>query len=246
MCIIKYLQLLIFLYLLYAVSGCAIKPPTVSEQVNLDLPADLNQHGQYYWWYARFRINWPENTRPDFSIDTLIADAVIEPILMEHQNNISLWRFHRRANRDNTGHQFSFIFYSSRTTAEKIFNKIKNDQITKKLLTQNIVKNVVTDNPENNIRSQLKDTSDKNWSSTLQTAWPVFIMGVSATWLQLINQQINQSSINDELDELLITYRDVNQKVNSIWHKEGQHAFFHHLNALFGYEPIRIEQSIRY
>ncbi len=68
-------------------------------------------------------------------------------------------------------------------------------------------------------------------------------MGVSATWLQLINQQINETLSNLDLDKLLLKYRDINKKINQIWYKEGQHAFFHHLNALFGYEPLRIEQS---
>lgn len=241
----KLFSLVIFVLFL-ATFGCANRHQTVTEQVSVVLPAKLHTSEQDFWWYVRYKINWPENSDPDFSIDALLADAVIEPILIQHQDNISLWRFHRRANRDNAGHQFSFIFYSGKTIAKNIFDKIKDDQLTNKLLARNIVDDVITDNLDNNKRSHVEDASDKNWSSTLQNAWPAFIMGVSATWLQLINQQIKETISILDLDKLLIKYRNINIKVNEIWYKEGQHAFFHHLNALFGYEPLKIEQSTRF
>ncbi len=40
------------------------------------------------------------------------------------------------------------------------------------------------------------------------------------------------------LPQILDFYRQVNDAVTDTWHREGHHAFLHHLNALFGYEPI--------
>ena len=33
-------------------------------------------------------------------------------------------------------------------------------------------------------------------------------------------------------------YQEVNTTLSELWRKEGRHAFLHHLNALFGYEPL--------
>ena len=43
--------------------------------------------------------------------------------------------------------------------------------------------------------------------------------------------------------ELLAHYRRVDTKLNSQWRDYGQHAYLHHLNAIFGYQPVRIKSS---
>jgi hypothetical protein len=95
-------------------SGCAVQytampgagatgvsPAVVSDQI-------------HYWWYARYRLEWPQGAEPDWPVDLLLADRVIKPVLQSHRNEISYWRFHRRAIRDEAGHQFSFIFYTGK------------------------------------------------------------------------------------------------------------------------------------
>lgn len=222
--------------------GCAYAPADATKQLDLNLPVQSSDNDQLYWWYARFKINWPENTAPDFSVDTLLADAVIEPVLLKNQDNITLWRFHRRAHRDQAGHQFSFIFYSDKNTAATIFKELKNSDLTRELLTHGTIASFSAENLDTNDRSSIYSASDNHWSDTLQVAWPYFIMGVSATWLELINQQTRQSNKEHDLDRLLVKYQDVNNKINRIWYEEGNHAFIHHLNALFGYEPLENEQ----
>lgn len=222
--------------------GCAYTPADANKQLDVNLPVQSSDNEHLYWWYARFKINWPENTAPDFSIDTLLADAVIEPVLLKNQNKIKLWRFHRRAHRDQAGHQFSFIFYTDKNSAGIIFNELENSDLTRKLLANGIIDTFRKENLETNVRSSIYSASDKHWSDTLQVAWPYFIMGVSATWLELINQQTRQSKSNHDLKELLAYYQDVNNKINRIWYEEGNHAFIHHLNALFGYEQLENKQ----
>ena len=73
------------------------------------------------WWHARFRMNWPPDTDPIWYMDLYLAHQVILPLFQAHQNDIHLWRFHRRAARDGAGRQFSFIFYASPRAARNIF-----------------------------------------------------------------------------------------------------------------------------
>ena len=71
-------------------------------------------------------------------------------------------------------------------------------------------------------------------------------MGVSEMWLNLIREVVSQTSgdkVPANLDELLGLYEQVNTTIEQMWQEEGQHAFLHHLNAIFGYEPIEIREK---
>jgi len=201
---------------------------------------------QPYWWYVRYRIAWPGGAAPDWRVDLLLADAVIKPVLSTHRPQVRYWRFHRRANRDEAGHQFSFIFYADKVTAGRIYAALAGDKLTKNLVDTNVLLKVVTDNLENNRLSGVKDTSDKTWSETLQNAWPAYIMGVSEMWLQLIEQNVEPSHPNSSVDDLLRKYGSADDKITALWKKEGRHAFLHHLNAIFGYEPITIDKDMQF
>ena len=68
-------------------------------------------------------------------------------------------------------------------------------------------------------------------------------MGASQMWLDLISQMArDEASTNAELsfDQLDEHYAGAGAAITSLWQNEGRHAFLHHLNALFGYEPILI------
>jgi hypothetical protein len=41
------------------------------------------------------------------------------------------------------------------------------------------------------------------------------------------------------LQDYLAFYKEVEESVTEAWKKEGRHAYLHHLNAMFGYEPLR-------
>ena len=74
-------------------------------------------------------------------------------------------------------------------------------------------------------------------------------MGVSRTWLALADEQA--AAIDNQpvtLPEQIAFYKELNEKVTRVWRQEGSHALLHHLNALFGYEPlmIREERLIRF
>ncbi len=92
--------------------GVSPVPPTAKEATG------PSQNG---WWYARFVMNWPADKEPSWYIDPLLAHRVVSPVLDRYGNDIVLWRFHRRAARDQAGHQFSFIFYATPETAREVF-----------------------------------------------------------------------------------------------------------------------------
>ena len=199
------------------------------------------------WWSARFRIAWPPESSPRWSMGLLLADMVVEPALLRFHDNIKFWRFHRRAMRDNTGHQFSFLFYSDSSVASGIFKAIGDNQVLEELLARALIDEVKVDDTSHPVRYKIEATSDSHWSLTLQKAWPAFIMGASAMWLGLINQYVEEGESRDlDIDSLLERYDEVNKSVGNIWTKEGQHAFFHHLSAVFGYEPLIIKRKVRF
>lgn len=237
---------LFLLILCILVSGCATQTGMTGEGIDNGTAYITESDKPQYWWYVRFRLIWPPDTEPDFSADLLLADVVVKPRLHAYRQNIKYWRFHRRAARDNAGHQFSFIFYTDKDTAENIYRSILSDQIATKLKQEKIVQDIILDDLDNNSLTDIKDTSDKNWSPAIQTAWPAYIMGVSNMWLQLIEQEIGVNNQTADIGALLENYRIANQKITTLWQTEAQHALLHHLNAIFGYEPVIIKKAIQF
>jgi len=202
-----------------------------------------------FWWAYRFKIFWPpgEDEDPDLAADLFLAHAVVQPVLREYESRIIYWRFHRRANRDDAGHQFSFLFYSDPETAAEVFRKIGANKQLSEAQAANIVESAIVDDPARPSRPRIEDTSDAHWSPVLQRTWPSFIMGVSYLWLGLIDEAVAEvPGDSDEIRSLLERYRKADARVTSIWHKEGQHAFLHHLNAIFGYKPMLIKKEMSF
>ena len=87
-------------------------------------------------------------------------------------------------------------------------------------------------------------SSDPLWDPRLAKTWPYFIMGVSQHWLALIEAveaELPQRGKNGKaLPDLLERYRRISREIDELWREQGQHAYLHHLNALFGYQPLLI------
>jgi len=191
------------------------------------------------WWYASFRIDWPQDEDLSLDTDLLIAHQIISPVLNRYKKDILLWRFHRRAARDEAGHRFSFIFYSTAATAGKIYAAIDSSAVLKQMQAEGVILQVTHDDTNTIARSGMEATSDRSWSLPLQKAWPYFIMGVSQTWLDLIIQYAEDGHRPlPSPAEMRVFYMEISEEVEAAWRKEGGHAFLHHLNALFGYGPV--------
>ena len=191
-------------------------------------------------------MDWPKGEDPAWYVDFILAHRIISPLLDQYEKKIFFWRFHRRAGRDNAGHQFSFIFYASIETAQKIYRAIQSSRLLKELVAAHLVVDTIYDDTAVVRMPGLEDTSDSTWSPEIKRTWPFYIMGVSRTWLNLIDE-VSKETIKEtdlsNLDDLLAGYRKVNEIVEEKWQKEGGHAFLHHLNAIFGYEPVVIYEK---
>ena len=224
--------------LMMVVAGCTMMASgKIPEQV-APPPEIASAEG---WWYARFRLRWPEEEPVNWHWDLLIAHKIIAPTLDQFKGDIRLWRFHRRAARDPAGHQFSFIFYASAQTAYQIFDALRANELLAEMKLTGVLIADFYDQPDKIGKPGIGDTSDPNWPPAIQKSWPYYIMGASQMWLNLINETVADMpprSAALSLDENEQLYKKVDEIITSLWETNGQHAFLHHLNALFGYKPI--------
>ena len=244
-----FIKILISLVLIIFLTSCAVQSVSNTDDKisfpknTLSASSQSETKTAKYWWYARFKFVWPEKASTiNFSDDLFIAHQVIIPVFDMYSDSIKLWRFHRRAARDDTGHQFSFIFYTTRKTAGNIFQLIEKNALLKQLLKENILEQVSLDNVTKPRRQKIEDTSDKNWSISIQKSWPYYIMGVSTLWLDLLNQEIKKSKLDTSKSIQLqqAQYEKINEQLTRQWKEQGKHAFFHHISAIFGYEPLEL------
>ncbi len=100
----------------------------------------------------------------------------------------------------------------------------------------------VHDDPAKIILPNIEDTGDKNWPESIQKTWPYYIMGASQMWLNLIAEiaaeKLADNPAPSSIEEIEAFYQQVDETITDLWQKEGRHAFMHHLNALFEYEPL--------
>jgi hypothetical protein len=226
--------------------GCALRGSTMPAVPVLDVPPPGIQQGGF-WWACRFRIPWPAGEEPDLAVDLLLAHAVVQPVLRAYDGKIIYWRFHRRAARDATGHQFSWLFYADPETAKEVLGQIGESELLSEALAAHMIEGVMVDDPGTPARPGVEDLSDPHWSPVLQRNWPAFIMGVSALWLGLIEEAAAEvPGDSGEVRALLERYRQADSRVSAIWYKEGQHAFLHHLNAIFGYKPLLFKKEMSF
>jgi hypothetical protein len=231
--------LIIAALLLTTLAGCASITPARTEKAKPVVQAPIPDANN--WWGAGFRIGWPEDAEPQWHMDLFIAHEIIKPVMEKYEADIILWRFHRRAARDSAGHRFSYIFYASPQTADRIYTEIGSSELLDGLKTAGLVELVSFDDITKPAKPDIEDSSDKNWSLPIQRTWPYFIMGASQMWLQLtgdVAADISKDNQPATVSELEAIYKKTNAVVTQMWQKEGRHAFLHHLNAIFEYKPV--------
>ena len=227
------------IFSMLVMAGCATTIERKAVETIEPPPAEIASSAG--WWYARFRIYWPPEEEPFWHTDLLIAHKIVAPVFLQYKDRICLWRFHRRAIRDEAGHQFSFIFYASAETAYQVFDMLRSNALLTEMTYSGRIIAEVYDNPDRIAKPRIKDTSDPSWPSSVQKSWPYFIMGASQMWLNLITETIAEipaAKTPLSLDEYEEFYKEVNATITSLWENNGRHAFLHHLNALFGYKPV--------
>ena len=193
------------------------------------------------WYNFHFRINWPSNENPKWWLDIYIVDSLFREILSIHREELDLWRFHRRAAKDNSGHQLTLLCYVEKDNFKLINHTIQNSRVLRILKNNGDLKEYFYHEGGNKVES----SSDGNWSIEIQKSWPYFICGVSEMLLQMIDIVRTDISNNlglqqpiEESNDIERLYLKVNERLIGLWQNEGSHAFFHHINALFGYAPL--------
>lgn len=195
------------------------------------------------WWSVRYRFFTQESGQPEWHFDTLIAHQIIKPIIATEQNNLLLWRVHRRYMPDEAGHQFSFKFYSSRQVASRIFSILKPNILIKMLKKEKIVRGVLFDDLRKKELTEIGALSDKkNWPEIIQDTWPYYIDGVSRCWLKLVETIAAEKGEVPEQNtkDLLGYYQEVDDATAGLWQNYGGHAYLHHLHAVFGWVPVLV------
>jgi hypothetical protein len=150
------------------------------------------------------------------------------------------------AARNNEGHQFSLIFYSTPVTASGIFTSIQSDTLLTKLKRSGVIIQDLYDDTNNNTAPNIGDRSDGRWNPAIKESWPHFIMGVCQMWLTLITiiaGNTPQMNKKPSLPKMIDFYRRVNDEIKTLWKDEGGHALLHHLNAIYGYEPVLVYEA---
>lgn len=221
----------------FLLGGCA-GTPTAPAQTPADAGANAPPgDDQLYWWYSRFRLDWPENQPAPWGMDPLLADQVIRPILDAEGERIPLWRFHRRAARDAAGRQFSFIYRATPETARRVQARIDADPQIARLLRKGTLLQVSHDDPARPQRPGIGDTSDPAWTPQMQRAWPYFILGASQLWLELIRELDATPGLPRGTDA---RYAAIDRELETLWRDQGGHALLHHLSAVFGYRELLV------
>lgn len=224
--------LLCSLLLLAACSGLQTVEP-ITAGSGKDRTADSEDPR---WRYLRFRLARAEDGSVNSYLDLLLAEQLLAPVVDTHAAQIPLWRFHRRWPEDATGHMFSFIFFAGDGVAEKVRARVEGDPLLGRLEREGHLVEYRTHLADAAHAGDVAATSDRQWPQAIQREWPHFIMGASRMWLGLLR---TESARHANLD-LHARYRATEAALDAVWLTKGNHAFLHHLSALFGYKPVRV------
>jgi len=195
------------------------------------------------WWAIKFKLIWPPQKNPQWHVDLLIAHRIISPTIIKFENQLSYWRFHRRAAQDDSGHQFTFLFYSSQETANKVFSDIESHLLINELINYQILMKTISDDTSDINHPDIQEMADPSWTPLIKKTWSHFIMGVSQMWLAQIDEIAkSMDSLNEDttIPSLLESYDQINNVISTSWQEQGMHAYLHHLNAIYGYVPLKI------
>lgn len=245
----------ILLVVVIILAGCATtqsgQPVSRTEVVTYGAgfpsPTVKGEVADFQWRAIRFRMPIDSQGESNWDMDLLLAHRVLGLMIAEYRDQLPLWRFHRRAADDAAQHQFSFIFYSDTATAKSMFASLDGEPLLEKARTAGLLIKVIKQVKVSGNATLIDATSDQHWHPALQKQWPSFIMGVSATWLGLIEELVPEpESEHETLEAVLSRYHQANEEIGTIWKDQGQHAFFHHISAIFGYQPLVIKNYMQF
>ena len=188
------------------------------------------------WYYLRFQFHRDAEGDANSFLDLLVANEIVAPVLQRQRGGIRLWRFHRRWPDDTTGHQFSFIVLTDPARLAAIDDAIRRQPALDRLRADGHLRRYRVDEAAGDTPGALAATSDRSWPPVLQREWPHFIQGASRMWLGLVGAEVART---DGVDRYA-RYAAAAEAVDDLWFEQANHALFHHLSALFGYQPVLV------
>ena len=230
------IRMLLLLWLL-GIAACAVPVTRPAPVAGTDVGTVAALPETEGWRRVQFRIARPQGEAPRWYIDALIGGEIVAPVYQHNQQDIPLWRIHRRAGNDAHGHVLSFIFYTSPPGAQRIYQDIRRNAVLADLLATGQVTWVGYDDLTQNDSPLVEDTSDPVWPEPIRKSWPALIMGASRMWLDLVTEL---AATHSDTADLVQRYELVQQDITRLWAEQGQHAVLHHLAALFAYQPLLI------
>ena len=175
--------------LLTVLLGACATPQSPSESVRVDTSSPSRDMEGSSWWYVRFRLARNADDEVDSFLGPLIADQLLSSVIAQYASKLALWRFHRRWPKDDTGHQFSFIFLAPSAVAASVIAQIGRDPLLNRLAADGHLVEYRVHKTNAEPPSDPAATSDPSWSPAIQREWPKFIMGASRMWLGLVQSE---------------------------------------------------------
>jgi hypothetical protein len=202
------------------------------------------------WHSFNFRISWQRDQAAKWWVDILILDCVVRPVVSDGMLHGELWRVHRRAANDSSGHEFTFDCFTTSDTAKGIDAAIQAGRTFSFLRSQGLLVEPNGYCMKEEART-VSSISLQTWPAGLREAWPLYINGVCRAFLQLVESQKttvldfpNIDAPDVDAQSIERSYQDLNRQLNDVWRDHGGDAFLHQMNAVFAYQPLWVGPKV--
>jgi len=194
------------------------------------------------WYGFNFNISWDKKQEQKTWVDIFIIDTIVRDVIFQNKSEIIFCRIHRRWAMDEHGHELTFDCFTNEETAkaiEELINKSNYFEMLRKggLLTKDKKLEKVPKDTD----SITSITNDTGWPEQLKEPWLCYINGCCDMFLRLIKNIKGGKNVPTDIQNAEQFYTKVNSELTIIWQYHGSHAFFHHLNAIFGYVPLLVK-----
>jgi len=198
------------------------------------------------WYSLNFNISLDRNQKPKTWIDIFIIDTIVREVVLQKKAEIKFWRIHRRWADDEHGHELTLDCFTNEEAASEIKSLINNSDYFKILQNRNLLQKFEMVPADTESKTAI--INDTGWPEPLKESWLHYINGCCEMFLNLIGvlkkdikTDINKTSDISEIEKSCI---ELERKLTEIWKSHGNNAFFHHINAIFGYQQLRIQPQL--
>jgi len=171
----------------------------------------------------------------DKSIDLMIIDKTIRQLINQYGPNTN-WTFYRFAenkiNDINSSHGIQFKIEN--VTIHKIKKQIDKNNTINQLSENGYIQEI-------NYYEKIS-IADPVWPLEMRQNWHFLANGFCKFILGLIQYHIitNKVNLSNNIEDRICEYKEINKEISKLYNNWSNHAFFHHISAIFGYEKTHI------